>query len=43
MTGIAQQLSETDIAAVAAYYANLANAKAPDAVPAKALQPKNRP
>ncbi len=43
MTDIAQQLSETDIAAVAAYYANLANAKAPDAVPAKALPPKSRP
>ncbi|MDO8720215.1 MAG: c-type cytochrome [Polaromonas sp.] len=41
MTGIAQQLTEADIAAVAAYYANLA--KTPDAVPAKALPPKSRP
>lgn len=41
MTGIAQQLTEADMTAVAAYYANLA--KMPDAVPAKATQPQSRP
>lgn len=41
MTGIAQQLTEADMTAVAAYYANLS--KTPDAAPAKATQPKSRP
>lgn len=41
MTGIAQQLTQADITAVAAYYANLS--KTPDAVPAKTTPPQSRP
>lgn len=41
MTGIAQQLTEADMTAVAAYYANLA--QQPAAVPAKAAQTQSRP
>ena len=41
MTGIAQQLTEADMTAVAAYYANLA--QQPAAVPAKARQTQSRP